>query len=95
MEKVGHFVDDEQDHTDPQGTDGHDTNNGQASLRTVEDSQHGGDHTDNQVPMAVKTERTESTTPVAVPVNIMGLKNTETQPFKKFYYARSGHNRST
>lgn len=46
MEKVGHFVDDEQDHTDTQGTDGQDTDNGQASLRTVEDSQHGGDHTD-------------------------------------------------
>lgn len=45
MEKVGYFVDDEHDHADAQSTDAQNADNGQASLGTVEDGQHGGDHT--------------------------------------------------
>lgn len=45
MEKVGYFVDNEQDHADAQTADGQNANDGQTSLGTVEDGQHGGDHT--------------------------------------------------
>lgn len=45
MEKVGYFVKDEQDHADTQGANGQDTNNGETSLRSIEDSQHSGDRT--------------------------------------------------
>lgn len=45
MEKVGYSVDDEQDHANTQSADGQNADDGQASLGTVEDGQHGGDHT--------------------------------------------------